>query len=123
MGKRLLISGGRSHRLTPQAFDLLKKLNDKLKFTLLLNGMATGIDKEAREWAKKEGIPIKEFSADWSLGKRAGPLRNQLMVNELQSGDYAVFFMGNRGTDGCYELARNSPASIIDYRNRTDLIR
>lgn len=32
-------------------------------------------------WAKRKGIPVKRFPADWNqYGRRAGPLRNREMA-------------------------------------------
>ena len=119
-----MIVGGRNYRLTPQALNLLDNLNEQHKFIILLNGLAKGIDQSAKEWAESSGIKVKGFAAQWDkLGKRAGPLRNQLMVNELKPFDVCVFFPGNCGTDGCIELARKSSATIIDYRHRIDLVK
>ena len=49
----------------------------------VISGCATGIDSLGEQWADCNWIPIKQFPADWKLGKSAGIKRNILM------GDYA----------------------------------
>lgn len=56
-------------------------------------------------------IAQRRFPADWSLGQRAGPMRNQAMVDELVAGrDYVLAFriaLGrSAGTDHVCRLAR-----------------
>jgi len=52
--------------------------------TLLIEGGCRGADLLAKEAVFRSGmpIPVQEFKADWSEGKRAGPLRNQKMLDE-----------------------------------------
>ena len=59
------------------------------KITEVVCGMAKGADSLGFDWATANGIPIKEFPADWkNLGRKAGVLRNVEML------DYA-------GANGC----------------------
>lgn len=40
-----------------------------------------GVDQLGEGWAKRKGIPVKRFPADWNqYGRRAGPLRNREMA-------------------------------------------
>ncbi len=48
-------------------------------------GMADGVDKLGKEWAEILKIPVKEFPADWSIGKRAGAARNRQMATYANS--------------------------------------
>lgn len=51
-------------------------------FTLLVHGACrTGADFLANEWAASKSIVVKQFPADWSLGNKAGPIRNQQMID------------------------------------------
>lgn len=50
--------------------------------TELVCGMARGVDMNAYLWAKRNGIAVREFPADWDrLGLSAGPVRNEAMAN------------------------------------------
>lgn len=70
----------------------------KCRATEIVAGMCRGPDLIGYWWAKKCGIPVKEFPADWdNLGKRAGPVRN---IEMAQYADEAIVFWDtfSRGT-------------------------
>jgi len=49
----------------------------------IVSGGADGIDSLAEMYAKNHNIPIIVHPADWTkYGKQAGPLRNQLIIND-----------------------------------------
>ena len=49
--------------------------------TEVVCGKARGVDTLGEEWAKRNGVPVKEFPADWDThGKQAGPIRNLQMA-------------------------------------------
>ena len=48
---------------------------------LIVHGDAKGADQLANEYAIKHGIPVQSFPADWTLGNKAGPIRNQQMID------------------------------------------
>lgn len=50
--------------------------------TTIMQGMCRGADLQVRKVAVELGIPVEDYPADWSVGKRAGPMRNQEMVNK-----------------------------------------
>lgn len=50
----------------------------------LVNGGAPGADKLAQIAARDFGWQIATYEADWSVGPKAGPLRNQRMLDEEQ---------------------------------------
>jgi hypothetical protein len=65
--------------------------------TLLIAGGARGADSLAEEWAKAQAIPC-DLSASWDgLGRKAGPIRNQHMLDEGRL-DLVVAFPGGSGT-------------------------
>jgi len=82
-------------------YKLLKEKVDKIHLETpiseIVSGKAKGADSLGEIWAKENNIPIKEFPADWLLGKKAGPLRNEEMA---QYCDKAIGFSVNnsRGT-------------------------
>lgn len=47
---------------------------------MIVQGGALGADLQAKLFAQYYGIPCKQFDADWSLGRKAGPLRNREMA-------------------------------------------
>ena len=51
----------------------------------IISGGAQGVDTVAVETAKARGMWTKTIPADWQqYGKRAGAIRNQLIVNEAE---------------------------------------
>lgn len=94
---RVLVCGGRDYRNVSAVRHSLDTLHAKRGITLIIEGGQTGADQLAREWAQRRGIAVLTVEADWSIGKRAGPLRNQRMLDEGKP-DGAVAFPGNRGT-------------------------
>jgi hypothetical protein len=48
--------------------------------TLIIHGGARGADEYAGVLAGRFGFKVQVFPADWSLGRRAGPLRNSEML-------------------------------------------
>lgn len=77
---------------------------------VVIEGGAPGADSLCRKVAERLGIEVVEFPANWELyGKRAGPIRNQQMIDEGKP-DQAISFqvngspMGPGSTDMSYRL-------------------
>ncbi len=88
-----IIAGGRDYKLTLSDEAWL----DTLPIREVVSGGASGADAGGEAWAKKRGIPIKRFPADWKThGRAAGPIRNRQMA---EYADAVVLFPGGRGTD------------------------
>lgn len=52
-------------------------------WAVIIEGEARGADKMARRIAKRLGLEVKPFPADWiKYGDAAGPIRNQQMIDE-----------------------------------------
>ena len=67
---------------------------------VIIEGGASGVDKQAASWARVHDVELVTFPADWQAhGKAAGPIRNQQMLDEGQP-DLVVAFpiAGSRGT-------------------------
>lgn len=96
---RLLISGYRyfTNLQTIEA-EILKILPKNEKHTII-HGNCQGVDLTADQIAQKNGWERQVFPADWSIGKKAGPIRNQKMIEEGKP-DMALLFMSenSRGT-------------------------
>ena len=95
---RVLVFGGREYSDRQRVFRALDALHAKHTVTLVIHGGARGADTLGGQWAQERGLPVKVFMADWNThGKRAGPLRNQQMLDEGKP-DAAVGFPGGTGT-------------------------
>ena len=95
---RVLVFGGRDYGDRQRVFRALDALHAKHGVSLVIHGGARGADSLGGQWAQERWVPVKVFMADWSThGKRAGPLRNQQMLDEGKL-DSAVGFPGGVGT-------------------------
>lgn len=76
----------------------------------IICGMARGADMLGYRLAKEFKLPLKEFPADWSIGKRAGYIRNEQMAKyayENGNGILLAFWDGkSKGTKWMIELAK-----------------
>lgn len=63
---------------------IARALSKLPKDTEIIHGACDlgGADIIAGEEAKKLGLKVREFPADWNLGRKAGPIRNRKMLNE-----------------------------------------
>lgn len=88
-------------------FFISKQTTDK---PTIICGMARGADMQGYRLAKEFKLPLKEFPADWSLGKRAGYIRNEQMAkyaHENENGVLFAFWDGkSKGTKWMIELAK-----------------
>lgn len=82
---RVIVCGSR--RREPSDEDIERALTEaKLEVTMLVCGMAPGVDLAAYAWARRKGLFIDEHPAMWSIhGDRAGPVRNAEMVRVAQA--------------------------------------
>lgn len=113
---RLIVTGGRTfcetHDVTGKEIKPLSEALDErraLAWALdtigpvcVINGGAHGADRWVKIWADKRGVECVTVLADWSLGHRAGPLRNQRMIDE-HAPTAGVVFPGNTGTRDCWD--------------------
>lgn len=83
---KVIIAGSR----TFNNYDLLVKTlqEENLIIEKVVCGGARGADTLGAEWAKKNGVPVKYFNAEWEkYGRAAGIIRNH------QMGDYADYLI------------------------------
>lgn len=83
--------------------------------TVLIEGGASGVDWRAREWAQRRGVEVETHFADWANGgRRAGPVRNQQMVDA--GAELVVAFPGGRGTADCVRRARRAGLEVVQVK-------
>lgn len=131
MTRVVVVTGGRDLRDRVLAFAALDALHALEPFSLLIEGgqrtyeknedgeqfCVGGADWLAKCWAGERRVPCRTMNADWNRhGTRAGPLRNQEMIDEAP--DLVVAFPGGRGTADCVRraLAANIPVSDVIVR-------
>src|SRR5258705_1180620 len=97
---RVLVCGGRNYTDRAQLNETINRLRAERGFTHVIAGGARVADTLAEEWARAEGLPCTVYRADWEkLGRPAGPIRNQQMLDEGKP-DLVVAFPGGRRTAG-----------------------
>jgi YspA, cpYpsA-related SLOG family len=116
---RVLVCGGRQFEDCDTLNAGLDKLHHEHRITLVIAGGARGADTLAEEWAKAVGLPCTVYRADWEkLGRKAGPIRNQQMLDEGRP-DLVVAFPGRRGTADMVGRARSAGIEVIDFGEAT----
>lgn len=90
----------------------------------IISGGAAGADAMAERWADAHvGVAFRKFSADWKLhGKAAGPIRNQLMLEESEP-HLVIAFVNkplerSKGTADMVRRARQThrPVWVVEAR-------
>jgi hypothetical protein len=113
---RVLVCGGRAFTDRALLEATLDRLHHAYVFTVLIEGDARGADRMAGEWAEAQGIGHEVFKADWDgLGAKAGPIRNQQMLDEGRP-DLVVAFPGAGGTDHMKRIARLAGIEIVEVQ-------
>lgn len=117
--RKVIVCGGRDFNNRDFVFSEMDRLNRKFNFICIVQGgCPTGADKWARDWCNERQIqyahyPIKQH--EWKeLGKKAGPLRNQKML-DLEHPDGCIAFPGGRGTADMIKRshAANLPVIVL----------
>jgi hypothetical protein len=112
MIERLIIAGGRGYQLNDQDWEFLDSLGPVGE---VVSGCCRGADSGGEGWAKARGIPVQTFPADWSLGRKAGPLRNAQMAEYATA---VVLFPGGAGTRSMRSLAIQAGLQVIPMQLR-----
>lgn len=81
----------------------------------IISGGARGVDTMAIDWAVINYCPFTEYKADWKLyGERAGPIRNQQMLDEGKPDLVVAFRKGkSKGTTDMIRRARKAGIETI----------
>lgn len=88
-------------------FRVLDCIHARTPIDVIIHGAALGADAAGHVWAKKNGVKTVPFPANWDeYGKRAGPLRNQQMLDF--GPELVVAFPGGSGTADMVGRARAS---------------
>jgi predicted Rossmann-fold nucleotide-binding protein len=111
---RVLVCGGREFTDQRMLSERLNVLHRERGITHVIAGGARGADTLAADWAKAQGIPCDVYMADWDgLGRKAGPIRNQRMLDEGKP-DIVVAFPGGQGTADMMRRARTAGLEVLE---------
>lgn len=107
---KLLVCGGRDFKDRHQVWEAL----DRIKPDAVIHGGASGADSFADEWARFNRVLRAEYTADWNKhGPKAGPIRNQEMIDHGNP-SAVLAFPGGRGTADMVARARKANLPILD---------
>jgi YspA, cpYpsA-related SLOG family len=95
---KVIVCGGRDETSKDYVWRGLDTFHREKEITAIAHGGARGVDALTYEWAAERKIGQRIFKAAWkTAGLRAGPLRNQQMLDAFQP-DFVIAFCGGRGT-------------------------
>lgn len=83
--------------------------------TEIVSGGAKGIDSDARTYALKHGIPLREFLPDYPRYGRSAPLKRNLLIIEYADAVLAFWDGHSRGTKYVIDRCREAgvPLTVI----------
>lgn len=95
---RVLVFGGRDYEDRWMVDRVLDDVHNAVGISVVVEGEAPGADTLGKAWARKRGVDVDPYPADWDgEGRSAGPKRNQRMLDEGRP-ELGVAFPGGRGT-------------------------
>jgi len=97
---RVLVCGGRDYNDREAVISVLSGIaGERMRpIETIIEGGAKGADASGRAYAYITDAECETYEADWKrFGNRAGPIRNQRMIDEGKP-DLVVAFPGGRGT-------------------------
>ena len=107
---RVLVCGGREYTDRERVFAVLDAMADQID--RLICGGARGADDLAYIWACRRDKSPERYMAEWErYGRRAGPIRNQRMIDEGKP-DLVIAFPGGRGTADMVRRARSASITV-----------
>lgn len=119
---RVLICGGRNFTDTAFLFRYMDQFHKVNNVAVVIQGEARGADTLGKEWARARQIPVRGFRAKWDIyGGKAGPIRNQQMLDEGKP-DVVIAFEGGHGTAHMMRIARAAGVKVIEPNKKEPLI-
>lgn len=113
MARRVLVCGGRDYNNKKLVYKVLDASHTTKGISCIIHGKARGADRLAAQWAKDRRIKEDPYPADWDgLGRRAGPVRNQQMLDEGRP-DVVYAFPGGVGTADMVRRANKAGVTVV----------
>lgn len=116
-GETWAICGGRGFSNTEMFSSAMGEIVQRLGCPArVIHGDARGADQMTGEWGRRMAIGVVAIPADWSgHGMKAGPLRNQLMLDTYKP-TVVVAFPGGQGTADMIRRSRRTGANVIEIK-------
>jgi hypothetical protein len=120
MKQTVLVCGGRDYHDRDRIFFVLDLTHAANPIGYLIHGCASGADKMAETWAIQNRVPVERYPALWEEhGRRAGPIRNQLMLDDGKP-DLVIAFPGGAGTADMVRRANVAGVPIVTISKRRE---
>lgn len=114
---QVIICGGRDFNDKAYLNDMLTFIREQRDFNTVITGGARGADSLAHQWAVLQvNMHTMIFYAEWDqFGKRAGFIRNEQMLNQLNEGsnDFVIAFPGGNGTAHMIRIAEQRGFNVL----------
>lgn len=107
---RCIVAGGRDFTDYAFAKERLDAIFARQGAVEIVSGGARGADALGERYAAERGWPVKRFPADWSQGRKAGPVRNAQMAA------YATHLVALPGGRGTADMIRQARAAGLEVR-------
>ena len=118
MSDKVLVCGSRDWSDSSKIFDVLKTLRFTNGPFTVIHGGATGADRIAGACARKLGLEVVEYPANWtSYGKKAGYLRNVEMADQNPAMVVAFQKNGSTGTQMMVDIATERSIDVLLFRD------
>ena len=118
MTRSIIVCGGRDYANAENVDKVLTGIVAGFKVDVIVTGGAPGADALANAWAEEKGIQTRIFQAEWDrYGKSAGPIRNQLMLDESKP-IAVVAFPGGTGTDDMVRRAKSKGVTVVEVKEK-----
>lgn len=112
---KVLVCGGRHYCDMKFLYHVLDIFANSID--VIISGCAPGADSLALGWANKNNKSKKLFHPDWKqYGKKAGPIRNQKMLDEGNP-DVVIAFPGGNGTKHMIKISKNANVPVLDFND------
>jgi hypothetical protein len=115
---RVLVCGSRHWTDKAAIKKALAEISAPDQEVIVMHGAATGADTLADEAARELGFGVERYPADWErYGRRAGPTRNQAMIDVGPHVVLAFPLEGkcNRGTRDCMRKAARAGIPVFKH--------
>lgn len=111
---KVLVCGGRNYSDRTAVEAMLYGILYKYGSLTVIHGDAPGADTLAKETAIAMGVTQKPYPARWAEhGRRAGPIRNALMLRDNPDIGMVVAFPGGVGTADMVRKAKKAGIRVV----------
>ena len=116
---KIIIAGSRlleSKEDQAQCFRLFGHSDLLKRAMVIMSGKCRGADAHGEAWAGVQGLTVEVYPAQWSTyGRRAGPLRNQQMIDAGARGLVVLTRGASRGSRDMLRRASGAGLAIEHY--------